>query len=64
MHNQVRPSNFCSNSFSHCKDDQKKKLAISQMFIHVQLYVHWMHLLNIVSWPALFPLMFGVQYLN
>ena len=26
--------------------DQKKTVAISQMFNHVQLYVHWMHLLN------------------
>ena len=37
---------ICSNSFSHCKEDQKKTLAISQMFNHVQLHVHWMHLLN------------------
>ena len=36
----------CSNSFSHCKGDQKKTVAISQMFNHVQLHVHWMHLLN------------------
>ena len=35
-----------SNSFSHCKVDQKKTVAISQMFNHVQLHVHWMHLLN------------------
>ena len=35
-----------SNSFSHCKGDQKKTVAISQMFSHVQLHVHWMHLLN------------------
>ena len=35
---------FCSNSFSHCKVDQKKTVAISQMFNHVQL--HWMDLLN------------------
>ena len=33
---------ICSNSFSHCKGDQKKTVAISQMFNHV----HWMHLLN------------------
>ena len=37
---------ICSNFFSHCKGDQKKTVAISQMFIHVQLHVHWMHLLN------------------
>ena len=37
---------ICSNSFSHCKVDQKKTVAISQMFNHVQLYVHWMHVLN------------------
>ena len=37
---------ICSNSFSHCKVDQKKTVAISQMFNHVQLYVHWMHLFN------------------
>ena len=35
-----------SNSFSHCKGDQKKTVAISQMFSHVQLHVHGMHLLN------------------
>ena len=47
MHYQVRPSSyFFSNSFSHCKVDQKKTVAISQMFNHVQLYIHWMHLLN------------------
>ena len=38
---------ICS-SFSHCKEDQKKTVAISQMFNHVQLHVHWMHLLNIM----------------
>ena len=27
---------ICSNSFSHCKADQKKTVAISQMFYHVQ----------------------------
>ena len=36
---------ICSNSFSHCKGDQKKTVPISQMFPHVQLHVHWMHLL-------------------
>ena len=37
---------ICSNSFSHCRVDQKKKtVIISQMFNHVQLYVH-LHLLN------------------
>ena len=35
-----------SNSFSHCKVDQKKTVPISQIFNHVQLHVHWMHLLN------------------
>ena len=35
-----------SNSFSHCKVDQKKTVAISLMFNHVQLHVRWMHLLN------------------
>ena len=37
---------ICSNSFSHCKVDQKKTVAISQMISHVQLYVQWLHLLN------------------
>ena len=37
---------ICSNSFSHCKGDQKKTVASSQMSNHVQLHVHWMHLLN------------------
>ena len=32
--------------FSHCKVEQKKTVAISQMFSHVQLHVHGMHLLN------------------
>ena len=35
-----------SNSFSHCKVEQKKTVAISQMFSHVQLHVHGLHLLN------------------
>ena len=29
-----------SISFSHCKVDQKKTVAISKMFKNVQLYVH------------------------
>ena len=37
---------ICSNSFSLCKGDQKKTVAISQMSNHAQLHVHWMHLLN------------------
>ena len=37
---------ICSSSFSHCKGDQKKTVAFSQMFNHVQLNVHWVHLLN------------------
>ena len=37
---------ICSNSFSHCRSDKKKTVAISQMFNHVHLHVHWMHLLN------------------
>ena len=37
---------FCSNSFSNCKVDQKKTIAISQMFNQLQLHVHWMHLLT------------------
>ena len=37
---------ICSNSFSLCKGDQKKTVAISQMCNHVQLHVHRMHLLN------------------
>ena len=40
MHYKVHP-----NSFSHYKVDQKKTVAISQMYNHVQLHVHWMHLL-------------------
>ena len=35
-----------SNSFSHCQGDQKKIVAISQMFNYVQLHVNWMHLFN------------------
>ena len=31
---------------AHCKGDQKKTVAISQMFNHVQLHLHWMHLFN------------------
>ena len=46
MHYQVRHSNYLVLSFSHGKVDQKKTVAISQMFNHVQLCVHWMHLLN------------------
>ena len=39
---------ICSNSFSNfCKVDQKKTVAISQMFNHVHLHIRWMHLLNI-----------------
>ena len=37
---------ICPNSLSHCKGDLKKTVAISQMFNHVQLHVHLMHLLN------------------
>ena len=37
---------ICSNSFSDCEVDQKKTVASSQMFNHVQLYVHLVHLLN------------------
>ena len=37
---------FCSNSFSNCKVDQKKTIAISQMFSHLQFHVPLMHLLN------------------
>ena len=35
-----------SDYFSHCKVEQKKTVAISQMFSHVQFHVHGMHLLN------------------
>ena len=47
MHYLVRPSNYLFQLF-HCKlhVDQKKTVAISQMFNYVQLCVHWMHLLN------------------
>ena len=46
-YNKVRPSNYLFQlSLSHCKGDQKKTVAISQMFSHVQLHVHGMHLLN------------------
>ena len=44
---QCNNNNKYSNSFSNCKGDQKKTVAISQMFNHVQLHVHWVHLLNI-----------------
>ena len=37
---------ICSNSFSHCKVDQKKTLAFSQTFNHVELHEHCMHLIN------------------
>ena len=40
-----------SNSFSHCKVEQKKTVAISQMFSHVQLHVHGMHLLRTSCQP-------------
>ena len=40
MHYQVRHSNYLVLSFSHGKVDQKKTVAISQMFNHVQLCVH------------------------
>ena len=46
MQYQVRPSNYLFQLLSHCKVDQKKTLANSQMFNHVQLNVHWMHSLN------------------
>ena len=46
MHYKSVLAIICSNSFSHCKGDQKKTVAISQMFNHVQLHVHWMYLLN------------------
>ena len=42
----MRPSNYLFHSFSPCKVDQKKTVAISQIFNQVQLYIHWMHLLN------------------
>ena len=42
MHYQVHPNNYLFNSFSRCKVDQKKTVAISQIFNHV----HRMHLLN------------------
>ena len=45
-YNKVRPSNYLIQLFSHCKGDQKKTVAISQIFSHVQLHVHGMHLLN------------------
>ena len=37
---------ICSNSVSNCKVDQKKTVAIPQMFSQLQLHVHWVHLLN------------------
>ena len=45
-HYKGHPSNYLFQLFPHCKGDQKKTVAISQMFNHVQLHVHWMHLLN------------------
>ena len=41
-----------SNSFSHCKGDQKKTVAISQMFNHVHLLVLWIYLLNTYITPT------------
>ena len=40
---QVNDSGPLGPLVSHCKGDQKKTVAISQMFSHVQLHVHWMH---------------------
>ena len=40
MHYIGGPSNY----LSHCKVDEKKAVAISQMLNHVQLHVHWMYL--------------------
>ena len=42
----IREVSHVCNSSSHCKVEQKKTVAISQMFSHVQLHVHGMHLLN------------------
>ena len=39
---------ICSNSFSQCKVDQKKTVAISQLFNHVQLNVRRIDSLNTV----------------
>ena len=38
---------ICSNSFSHCQGNQKKTVAISQMFNHVHLHVHWIHCMQV-----------------
>ena len=47
MYYQVCPSDYLFQlSLSYCKVDQKKTVAISQIFIYVQLYGHWMHLFN------------------
>ena len=46
MHYQVRSSNCLFQLTLTFKVDQKKTVIISQMFNHVQLIVHWMHLLN------------------
>ena len=46
MHKKGVLAIISSNSFSLCKVDQKKTVDISQMFNHVQLHVHWTHLLN------------------
>ena len=45
-YNKVRPSNYLFQLFLTFKVEQKKSVAISQMFSHVQLHVHGMHLLN------------------
>ena len=46
MHFQMRPSNYLFQLFLTLYGRPEKTVAISQMFNHVQLYVHWMHLLN------------------
>ena len=46
MHYKMHPSNCLFQHFLTFQEDQKKTEAISQMFNHVQLHVHWVHLLN------------------
>ena len=45
-YNKVRPSNYLFQLFLTLQVRPEETVAISQMFNHVQLHVHWMHLFN------------------
>ena len=44
------------------KGDQKKTVAISQMFNHVQLHIHWMNLLNTRIYRYITPTVQTLHY--